>query len=113
VFAASSRLVGVISDAEFHTIVSLDVPPGNYVIWANGFISLNGNSGGAYCRVFADSTHLIDTSAYLDDNEFASIPYSMLATVSLPSSGSVRVTCATTTDGVDAVENVLVAMRVG
>jgi hypothetical protein len=104
-----------------HTITQLTLPAGDYVVWATGsvvrrgIIDTSGSANDVKCSLNDPSDNAVTASeaeANFDDGD--AVPYMLVATMSLSSSGTITVDC-TTLDGTVPSEldfNSLVATKV-
>lgn len=94
------RFVGIQNDGQRHTLVTLDLPAGTWSLVANG-MSYNSDNGNAVtCDLMQGSAVLDRTGVFLRDT-ITFVPFSLVGIVTLPSVGSVRLACATTTGNDD------------
>jgi hypothetical protein len=84
-------------DDEFHELVSKTLPPGFYAVIASARVGQqfsNGDQLSATCELRSGATVVDRVRAWLYDASFGDEwEYSMIATVSLPSGGSLSVLC--------------------
>lgn len=105
-----------------HTITSLTLPAGDYVVWATGsvvktgLINTTGSDNDVKCALNDPDDNAVTASeaeANGLDYEDA-VPYMLVATMSLPSGGTITVDCTTLTGTVNSEVdfNSLVATKV-
>jgi hypothetical protein len=103
------------------TITSLNLPAGDYVVWATGSVvenSLVDTSGSDYNVKCAlddpDDTAVTASEASADLNYEDAVPYTLVDTMSLPTGGTITVDCTTEngTAGAEVEFNTLVATAV-
>jgi hypothetical protein len=98
--ASHNDAVGIINGTGDNEVLSLSVPAGNYAVTAktNG-LDLD-NDYFIACKLWAGSSVLDETFANAESGEAQSV--SLVGTASFASSGTLRVTCFTHDDGVEA-----------
>jgi hypothetical protein len=104
-----------------NTITQLTLPAGDYVVWAtgsvvrSGIINTSGSANDVKCALDDPDSNSVTASeaeANFDDGD--AVPYMLVATMSLSTSGTITVDC-TTKDGTVPSEldfNSLVATKV-
>lgn len=104
-----------------HTVTSLTLPSGNYVVWAtgsvvrHGIINTTGSDNDVKCALNGPDDNAVAASeaeANFDDGD--AVPYMLVATMQLENGGTITVDC-TTKDGTVNSEvdfNSLVATKV-
>ena len=102
---------GIASDGVFHQVRNRSVPPGDYSVTAT-VAAVNFDRRWAYgCELKGGAT-LIDGSGTWDVDEDHGSTLTMIGTVSLPAGGNLTLACATFTDGVQAYNSELMAVKV-
>ena len=105
------------------TITQLTLPAGNYVVWAtgsvvqSGYLNTAGSNNDVKCSLNDPDDNAV-TASEATANDFANytdaVPYTLVATMSLSSSGTITVDCTTLTGtvGAELDFNSLVASKV-
>ncbi len=103
------------------TVTSLELPKGEYVVWATGsvvensFADTSGSDYNVKCALDDPDDNAVTASEASADLNFEdAVPYTLVDTMSLPSGGTITVDC-TTLDGTAGAEvefNTLVATAV-
>ncbi len=116
VFTASGNEVPLPLEPGSTTVLVLQVPAGNYVVWGTGNFNWfaqpdsTETAFGATCTAEGDGIGFASARLFSEDDD-GTIPYSLMGTIGFAEAGTLRVACNPFTAGVRASAR-LVAIRV-
>ena len=95
----------------FIQVASISLPAGSYSLIWKGVVGGDSDGLGITCDMSNGSQNL-DRFSHLSSDDFSLVTGSMVATVTLPSPGTVRVACATSRNGIEVGDVKILATAV-
>ena len=108
---ATVPILKATTDSSFIQVASISLPAGSYSLIWKGHVGGGSDGLGIICDLL-NGSQILDRFSHTGFDDFNGVTGSMVATVTLPSPGTVRVACITSRNGIEVSDVKLLATAV-